>query len=360
MDLIEDDNSESSASSIDFQDLTDWIVEQVIDANTNKHVKLIYRYRKYIAQGSFGSVSRILTFQRQRLALKEINHSKAKLLEVKIMTQLNHENLISIAYHCNKKMGGNRYRTYIFMEYMPKTVHALINETADTNGKLDEVTCAIIVYQILRGLAYMHRRDIAHRDIKPRNVLLHAGKMKVKLCDFGAAQKITDAAERITYVCSRWYRAPELLLRNKNYDCKVDLWSVGCVLGEMLLLRPLFVGSDTVDQLAAIRDVIGAPTEEELIAMQPTCQYNLYPKPKRRHVCSAFDATVAQSILDLLDSLLQYDSAKRPSPWTALAEPVFDTLRTKDNVTTYPHLFNFTQEELEYNPDINKKLVIVK
>ncbi|OQR78270.1 glycogen synthase kinase-3 beta-like [Tropilaelaps mercedesae] len=353
-----DERSDSSAKSLDFEDLTDWIVEQVVDAHTSDDVKFIYRPRKYIAEGSFGKVSRVISIHRERFALKEVNHPKMTLPEVKIMTQLHHENIVRIAYYFNRKMDGKRYRTYIFMEFMPQTLHAAIIEKANTKARFNEVPFSAIVYQILRGLAYMHHRSIVHRDIKPSNVLLDMKKLSVKLCDFGSAQNINEPAGRVTYVCSRWYRAPELLLRNKDYECKVDLWSVGCVLGEMLLLRPLFAGSDSVDQLASIRDLIGAPTNDELKAMKPSCPYNLFPEPTRRHVRQAFEGSHPDAVLDLLDFLLQYDPSKRPSAWVALADPMFDVIRTNDICVAHPHLFNFTDEELEYDRAINEKLTV--
>ena len=125
-----------------------------------------------------------------------------------------------------------------------------------------------IIYQILRAVKYIHSAKILHRDLKPRNVLITKDCV-VKVCDFGLARLMNDgkakAANVMTdYVATRWYRAPELLLGNENYDEKIDVWSIGCILAEMHQKKPFLMGSDWKDQLFLILKFLGAQRPEDL------------------------------------------------------------------------------------------------
>ena len=114
--------------------------------------------------------------------------------------------------------------------------------------KLENDHIKFIIYQILRALKYQHSARVLHRDLKPRNILI-SSKCEVKLCDYGLARLLNDTLDKGTenltdYVATRWYRAPELLLGNENYDEKIDIWSVGCILAEMFLKKPFLMGTD--------------------------------------------------------------------------------------------------------------------
>lgn len=116
-----------------------------------------------------------------------------------------------------------------------------------------------IVYQILKGLAFMHSHSIMHRDIKPENILL--SEDKVKLCDFGFSRPTTEVLPT-SYVATRWYRAPELLLK-MPYGRPIDMWALGCLICEMIDGRPLFPGENEIDQLFLIQRTLGKLTEEQ-------------------------------------------------------------------------------------------------
>jgi serine/threonine protein kinase len=139
----------------------------------------------------------------------------------------------------------------------------------------------IISYQIFRGLLYIHQLRIAHRDIKPHNIL-YKGR-STAICDFGSAKILTNEAN-LPYICSRCYRAPELIFGATHYTTMIDIWSVGCVLLEMLYGSPLFVGNTSVDHLIEIIKVLGTPTKTQVIDMNPNYDLNDYkfPKVKKR------------------------------------------------------------------------------
>ena len=122
---------------------------------------------------------------------------------------------------------------------------------------------------MLAALSYLHSQSICHRDVKPANLLLSRDKKRLQLCDFGCAISITDNEKRMNnpYVCSRFYRAPELLLGSHYYDEKVDLWSAGCVSAEMISGSVLFAGESAMGQVLEIVYVLGPVTPEVLEAM---------------------------------------------------------------------------------------------
>ena len=117
------------------------------------------------------------------------------------------------------------------------------------------------MYQLLRGLKYVHSAAVLHRDLKPSNLLLNAN-CDLKICDFGLARTAKGPEDFLTeYVVTRWYRAPELLLSCAEYTAAIDVWSVGCIFAELLGRKPLFPGKDYVHQLNLITRVIGSPSE---------------------------------------------------------------------------------------------------
>lgn len=125
----------------------------------------------------------------------------------------------------------------------------------------------IISYQVFRGLLYIHSRGICHRDIKPHNILLK-GKHAV-ICDFGSAKILKEGEANLPYICSRCYRAPELIFGSTHYSTMIDIWSMGCVILEMINQIPLFIGESSIDHLIEVIKVMGTPTKSQVIDMNP-------------------------------------------------------------------------------------------
>ena len=117
-------------------------------------------------------------------------------------------------------------------------------------------------YQIMRSLAYIHAIGITHRDIKPQNLLVDTNTHTLKLCDFGSAKRLVRGEPSVSYICSRYYRAPELIFGATEYNSQIDVWSAGCVVAELMLGQPVFPGESGVDQLVEIIKVLGTPTRE--------------------------------------------------------------------------------------------------
>ena len=117
-----------------------------------------------------------------------------------------------------------------------------------------------ILYQILQGLNYMHKHGFFHRDMKPENLLCN-GPDVIKIADFGLARETRSRPPYTDYVSTRWYRAPEVLLRSTNYSSPIDLWAVGCIMVEIYTLQPLFPGRSEIDQIFRICSILGTPNK---------------------------------------------------------------------------------------------------
>lgn len=138
----------------------------------------------------------------------------------------------------------------------------------------------LYMYQLFRSLAYIHSLGICHRDIKPQNLLLDPDSGVLKLCDFGSAKHLMKGEPNVSYICSRYYRAPELIFGAIDYTTKIDVWSAGCVLAELLLGQPIFPGDSGVDQLVEIIKVLGTPTREQIREMNPNYTEFKFPQIK--------------------------------------------------------------------------------
>ncbi|XP_046305050.1 mitogen-activated protein kinase 15 isoform X6 [Marmota monax] len=157
---------------------------------------------------------------------------------------------------------------YLVFEFMDTDLNAVIRK----GSVLEDTHKRFIFYQLLQATRFLHSGHVIHRDQKPSNVLLDAN-CRVKLCDFGLARSLSNLPEGpeggalTEYVATRWYRAPEVLLSSPWYTLGVDMWSLGCILGEMLRGQPLFPGTSTVHQLELILETIPPPTQEDLRAL---------------------------------------------------------------------------------------------
>jgi len=154
------------------------------------------------------------------------------------------------------------------------------------------------MYQLLRSLAYIHCVGICHRDIKPQNLLLNPATGVLKLCDFGSAKILVAGEPNVSYICSRYYRAPELIFGATNYTTNIgkysmdgnnscgltrllpDIWSTGCVMAELMLGQPLFPGESGIDQLVEIIKVLGTPSREQIKTMNPNYMEHKFPQIK--------------------------------------------------------------------------------
>ena len=143
---------------------------------------------------------------------------------------------------------------------------------------LDPMEIKIMLYQLFRGLLYLHSQGICHRDIKPQNLLIKKGRLIIS--DLGSAKILHPEERNISYICSRCYRAPELIFGAVNYTTKIDLWSAGCIILELLYKNPFFIGKNSVQQLVEIIKVLGTPSISDIKSMNPCYNFEDFDVPE--------------------------------------------------------------------------------
>ncbi|KAL2812383.1 kinase-like domain-containing protein [Aspergillus granulosus] len=231
--------------------------------------------------------------------------------EVKLLKQLRHDNLINMSDIFISPLED----VYLVTELLGTDLHRLLS-AKPLEGKFVQY----FTYQILRGLKYIHSAGVIHRDLKPGNILINEN-CDLKICDFGLAR--LQEPQMTGYVSTRYYRAPEIMLTWQRYGNKVDMWSVGCIVAEMLLGRPLFPGTDHINQFYLITELLGNPPDEVIdrITTKNTRRMmkslaNSTPKPLREILPAADD-----EVISLLEQLLVFDPEQRISAEQGLKHP---------------------------------------
>ncbi|GAB5373044.1 hypothetical protein AAMO2058_001716300 [Amorphochlora amoebiformis] len=325
-----------------------------------------YELIKPIGQGAYGvvcSAKEVKTGQKVAIkkitkAFNNITETKRTLREIKILSRFQHENILKIVDIMKPGSFDKFEDVYIVSELMDTDLHQIIN----SKQQLTEGHVQYFLYQILRGLKYIHSAHVLHRDLKPSNLLLNSN-CDLKICDFGLARvanpKEDHHGDLTEYVATRWYRAPEIMLSWKEYTKAIDVWSVGCIFAEILGRKPLFPGEDYINQLHRIISVLGTPSFEDT-------EYIINAKAKSYVRSLAYQRGVdfkqlfpeaSASALDLLTKMLQFSPKKRITVEQALAHPFLDKLHDpKDEPNAESH-FDFSFEKYNLNGKMLKALL---
>ncbi|CAB3371043.1 Hypothetical predicted protein [Cloeon dipterum] len=302
------------------------------------------------------------------VAIKKVLQDKRfKNRELQIMRRLEHCNIVKLKYFFYSS-GDKKDEVYLnlVLEYIPETVYKVARHYSKSKQTIPISFIKLYMYQLFRSLAYIHSLGICHRDIKPQNLLLDPETGVLKLCDFGSAKHLVKAEPNVSYICSRYYRAPELIFGAIDYTTKIDVWSAGCVLAELLLGQPIFPGDSGVDQLVEIIKVLGTPTREQIREMNPNYTEFKFPQIKshpwqklmlermsmpksttEHQRIRVFRTRTPAEAIDLVSRLLEYTPGSRISPLQACAHSFFNELREPNtrlpNGRELPPLFNFTE-----------------
>mmetsp|Transcript_46658 Transcript_46658/g.146286 ORF Transcript_46658/g.146286 Transcript_46658/m.146286 type:complete len:487 (-) Transcript_46658:321-1781(-) len=337
---------------------------KIEDENANWN--FIINQGKIIGNGTFGVVyEAVLEETGEKVAVKRVRQDpRFRNRELAIMRLLNHPNIVPLKHYGFSSVAASPGKIYLnlVMEFLPANLHRLIKYHARRQESMSLLSAKVYSWQILRALAYLHRRNICHRDIKPQNVLIDPETHKAKLCDFGSSKRLQSGTTSIAYICSRFYRSPELIMGATEYSTSIDMWSFGCVLGEMLIGRPLFPAESQEQQLKSIAQVIGVPDGSMLKSMKVNMteanMEKLHNKSVKVQGWEILRSTKTPlEAADLLSQLLVYKPEKRLNPLQCLAHSFFDVLRSPDTCLpgkrSLPSLFDFTTEEILWARELN-------
>jgi len=330
----------------------------------DRSTEVSYTDTKVIGNGSFGVVYQAkLCESGEMVAIKKVLQDKRfKNRELQIMRRLEHCNIVKLMYFFYTS-GEKKDEIYLnlVLEFIPETVYKVARQYAKSKQSIPGLFIRLYMYQLFRSLAYIHSQGICHRDIKPQNLLLDPESGILKLCDFGSAKHLVRGEPNVSYICSRYYRAPELIFGATDYTTNIDVWSAGCVFAELMLGQPIFPGDSGVDQLVEIIKVLGTPTREQIKEMNPNYTEFKFPQIKAHPWQKVFRARTSPEAIDLVSRLLEYTPSARITPLQACAHTYFDELREQNtklpNGRDLPPLFNFTEDELRIQPTLNAQLI---
>jgi mitogen-activated protein kinase 15 len=290
------------------------------------HIVRKFEIIQKLGKGAYGIVWKAIDRKlKQVVALKKVfdafhnpTDAQRTFREVMFLQELNgHENIVRLL---NIIKAENNKDLYLVFEFMETDLHAVIRANI-----LEEIHKKYIVYQTLKSLKYIHSGDLIHRDLKPSNILLNS-ECLVKVADFGLARSVAqneeDGSDPILteYVATRWYRAPEILLGSHKYTKAVDMWSVGCILGELIVGKAIFPGTSTLNQIERVLELTGKPKMEDILSIESALAENIINSiniSKKRSFQSFFP-NASEDALDLLTKLLNFNPKNRYSVEEAL------------------------------------------
>lgn len=327
-----------------------------LEEDTNKR----YRFERILGQGAYGVVfsafdkktKRYVAVKKVEEVFDTITDSKRMLREIKILQSMKHENVTSlIDVIVPKTQSYRKFNSVIVvLELMDTDLYHIIY--SDQHLSIDHRR--YFMYQLIRGMKYIHSANILHRDLKPSNILVNAN-CDLKICDFGLAriQNGNNNSSLLTqgngenneqdfmseYVTTRWYRAPEVLLTSGQYGPELDIWSIGCIFAELILRKPLFPGKSTLNQLSVINEKIGSPTDHDLRNISNVKARKYMKSLPQRPMVNWNELLRGGSNLeiDLIKKMLTWDPTQRITAEEAIEHPFFKQLHDPmDEPITYP------------------------
>lgn len=247
--------------------------------------------------------------------------------ELKLLRLLKHVDMVDMTHVILPADRYNFDTIDMVFEHMDTDLH--IANHLNNHDSMSSEHYTVILYQILRGLTFMHACGVLHRDIKPKNILIRSN-CKIKIADLGLSRPKwvgEDPVEWSDYIATRWYRAPEICgCSFGHYSESIDVWAVGCIYAELMLKRALFPGSDVLDQLQRIVSLLGTPSHETIMKVQNEMarQVLMWCIPQSTAPFEVIFPNATGLELDMLRGLLAFDPDKRFTCAEALAHPLFE------------------------------------
>ena len=304
----------------------------------------------------------------RKVAIKKITKAfdvltiaKRTYRELKILRHFRHENIISILDVMEPPGEEEAFQdVYVVLDLMESDLHNIIHSVQPLSNE----HIRFFLYQVMRGLKYIHSAKVLHRDLKPSNLLINQN-CELKIGDFGMARGLSSDAEEHSmfmteYVATRWYRAPELMLSLNEYTSAMDMWSVGCIFAEMLGRRLLFPGKNYVNQLQLILTVVGTPSADYIsgIGSEKVRAY-LKSLPERKPVDFAvLFPSANKEALQLLSKMLQLDPKKRCSAELALQNSYLSHYHDSQDEPVCNPVFDFSFEKQMLTKEVLKRAIL--
>ncbi|CBH16694.1 mitogen-activated protein kinase 9, putative [Trypanosoma equiperdum] len=281
-----------------------------------------------LGDGSFGVVSKAQnTSTGEVVAVKKMKQRFSnweeclQLREVQFLRKVHHPNIVKL-----REVVRENNELFLIFEYMEMNLFGIQRMRSEQMGGVQSIfndrEIRSIMCQTLLAVQAMHKNGFMHRDLKPENLLTKGDVVKV--ADFGLAKEIRSRPPFTEYVSTRWYRAPEIILRSTHYNSPVDIWACGVIFAELYLNRPLFPGSSGNDQLFKICSILGAPTTAEwdegyqLLRRLNMRFPTVAPTPLRQLLAGA-----PPNAIDLMEQMLKFNPSDRLTATQCLRHPYF-------------------------------------
>ena len=299
-----------------------------------------YRRTQVLGQGTYGKVykaqhletGKIVALKKTTLSSDDEGVPATTLREVSILRSLRSPYIVELSEVVHSEPSPGSPVLFLVFEFLDHDLKQFMCTKYGKGNGMEPQLAKEFCFQILLGLRYCHSNSIMHRDLKPQNLLIDVKTATIKIADFGLGRVYSLPVNKYTHeVVTLWYRAPEILLGTKFYSTGVDVWSVGCILAEMIIGKPLFQGESELEQLLAIFQMRGTPTPSTWPGLHTLRDWHDYPDWKSEDLTKCFPALAAMGPfgVELLEQMLQLSPHTRISSIDALKSPYFDDIRHK-------------------------------
>lgn len=299
-----------------------------------------YKRTELLGQGTYGKVykaqhvdtGKFVALKKTILSSDDEGVPATTLREVSILRTLQSPYIVSLEEVLHAEARSGTPVLYLVFEFLDYDLKQFMNSRFGKGVGLPVAMVKEFTFQVLLGLRFVHSMGIMHRDLKPQNLLVDVKKNVVKLADFGLGRVYSFPCGRYTHeVVTLWYRAPEILLGCREYSTGIDIWSVGCIMGEMINGRPLFCGESEIEQLFDIFRVMGTPNQNHWPSAMTLKDWHTFPQWHPVEVTKTFPhlAKLGDDGIKLFKDMVQLDPNRRVTASDALKSPWFDDIREK-------------------------------